>query len=174
MLDMLVQQFINSDSARETISQLTHQTSLNEQEAQNAVHATADTAAQELAARATGQGGQADEGAAAFGGMLGGGALGGLGGALGGLLAGGAAGESRGQGLGALLLTPDLISRVTTVVASRTGLDEGIARTVVSLVLPKVVDYAQSFLGGGGNDPNAGGSGGSSGGGGGILGGLLG
>lgn len=169
MLDMLVQQFVQSDAAKNTISQLVQQTSLSEQQAQTAVHATADTAAQEIAARASGQGGANDEGASALAGMLGGGALAGLGGALGGFLAGGAAGESRGQGLGALLLTPDLIDRVTTVVTSRTGLDPSIARTVVSMVLPKVIEYAQGFLGGGGGSNSGGSSGG-----GGILGGLLG
>lgn len=148
MLQQLVTQFIASGAANDTIAQVTQQTDLDENQAREAVQATAEGTAE-----AAGDGGLAD----IAGSLLGGGGLGGLAGSL---LGGGqpAAGQQTGGAV-----PPALAQTVTQIVAQKTGLSPAIAGVVVGLALPKILEFFS---------PD--GDGEQGGGGGGLLGGLLG
>ena len=170
MLDTLMQQFLGSGAASETVSALTQQ-GLSQPQATSALSATAEGAMQALGG---GDGGGlggllGGGGAAALGGLLGGGGGGGLGGALGGLLGGGGAapaGGGLGGALGGLLggggagaalggalgmnttgLPGPVVDTITKFVAEKSGLDEGKARMAVNVVLPKLVEFVKSKMG---------------------------
>lgn len=111
MIDTLMQQFLGSGAASDTVSALTGQ-GLSQPEATSALSATAEGAVQALSGGGDGGGlGGALGGllggggaGAALGGLLGGGGDGGgLGGALGGLFGGGDAPAAGGSGLGGAL-----------------------------------------------------------------------
>ena len=123
MLQQLVTQFIASGAANDTIAQVTQQTDLDENQAREAVQATAEGTAE-----AAGDGGLAD----VAGSLLGGGGLGGLAGSLlGGQPAGGQTGGA---------VPPQLAQTVTRLVAQKTGLSPAVAGVVVSLALPKILE----------------------------------
>jgi hypothetical protein len=171
MLDTLMQQFLGSGAATETVSALTQQ-GLSQPQASSALSATAEGAMQALGG---GDGGGlggllGGGGAAALGGLLGGGGGGGLGGALGGLLGGGTpapAAGGLGGALGGLLgggggagaalggalgmnttgLPGPVVDTITRFVAEKSGLDEAKARMAVNVVLPKMVEFVKSKMG---------------------------
>ncbi|MFN7146642.1 MAG: hypothetical protein ACK4YP_22905 [Myxococcota bacterium] len=164
MIESILAQFAGSGEASTLLSQLQQQ-GLSPQQAQCALSATAEGAAQEarsggLAGLLGGSGGVAG----ALGGLLGGGAKrdgdtgGGLGGALGGALGGMLGGAKGGADVataerpgatGATApggLPAGVIDSVTRHVATKTGLAPEMARTAVNLVLPRVVAFAKSRL----------------------------
>ncbi len=170
MLDSLMQQFLGSGAASETVSALTQQ-GLNQPQATSALSATAEGAMQALGGGGDGGGLGGllgGGGAAALGGLLGGGggglggalggllggggnaapAGGGLGGALGGLLGGGGAGAALGGALGMNTtgLPGPVVDTITKFVAEKSGLDEGKARMAVNVVLPKLVEFVKSKM----------------------------
>lgn len=144
MIEQLVGQFLGSQAGQSAVAELGAQ-GLSPQQANGAVTATAEGVAAQL-----GGGGGANP-LGAFGALLGGGGgspfgalLGGgdgnLLGALGGLLDGGSTNAAPG-GSNALA---GLAGPIGKFVAEKTGLAPALAQTVVSVVLPKVVEWFQS------------------------------
>lgn len=156
MIDQLLQQFMGSGAASEAVSALTRQHGLSQPQAEGAVSATVEGAAQavgggagfDLASLAGGLLGGSGGGG---GGGSGGGGFGALGGLLGGLAGGGSGGGgSGGGGLGALGglfggggASSQMTETVAGFVAQKTGLSPAIANTVVSIVLPKILEYVK-------------------------------
>lgn len=139
MIEQLVSQFAGSPEAAQLLGPL-QQAGLTPAQATSAVGATAEGAASAassggLASLLGGGGGLAGMAA----GMLGGG--GGLGGMLGGL-AGGAAPAATGG------LPPQLVDTIAQTVAQKTGLSPQMAKSAVTLVLPKIIDFVKSKMGG--------------------------
>jgi hypothetical protein len=171
MLDTLMQQFLGSGTATETVSALTQQ-GLSQPQATSALSATAEGAMQALGGGGGDGGGLGGllggGGAAALGGLLGGGggglggalggllgggggsapAGGGLGGALGGLLGGGGAGAALGGALGMNTtgLPGPVVDTITKFVVEKSGLDEAKARMAVNVVLPKLVEFVKAKM----------------------------
>lgn len=116
MIADLLGQFVNSPAAQEAVSSVASETGLGAAEAQKAVVATAEGAAE----------------AANDGDLLGN--LGSLlgGGGLGSLLGGGGAGIADGIG-----------KSIAKIVAEKTGISETVAMTVVGIVLPKIMEFVQ-------------------------------
>ena len=139
MIADLVQQFAGSSEAAKLLGQLQGQ-GLSADQAQGAITARAEGAAEALQggglAGLLGGGGGGGGIGSALGGMLGGG------GALGGMLGGGGAGG------GVAGLPASVVKQISATVATKTGLSEVMATTAVSLVLPRVVDFVKSKLGG--------------------------
>lgn len=132
MLDDLVKQFLGSGAGQQAVQQLEAQ-GLSPQQAQGAVQVTAEGAAQHL-----GSGGGI---AGMLGSLGGGGGARGIAGALGGL-AGGRGGK------GKLALPPQVVDTIAQTIASKVGIHPGMAKTVVDVVLPKVLEFARSKMGG--------------------------
>ncbi|UQA61181.1 hypothetical protein [Polyangium aurulentum] len=144
MIEGLIQQFLSSGAGKQAVEHVAGQ-GLGQAQAEAAVQATAEGAAEAVTSGGGGGGGLA--------GLLGGGGgLGALAGALGGVGGGGS-------------LPPGVVDGIAKAVAGKAGIDENMARTVVNAVLPRVMEFVKSKMGGGG-DQGGGGKG--------ILGGLLG
>lgn len=139
MIDQLLSQFAGSSEAASLLGPL-QQAGLSPAQATSAVSATAEGAASAAQngglASLLGGGG----GLAGMAGMLGGG--GGLGGMLGGLAGGGAPTGAAGG------LPPQLVDTIAATVAKKTGLSPEMAKSAVTLVLPKVIDFVKSKMGG--------------------------
>lgn len=140
MIEQLVSQFAGSPEAAQLLGPL-QQAGLTPAQATSAVGATAEGAASAassggLASLLGGGGGLAGMAA----GMLGGG--GGLGGMLGGLAGGGAPAAATGG------LPPQLVDTIAATVAQKTGLSPQMAKSAVTLVLPKIIDFVKSKMGG--------------------------
>jgi hypothetical protein len=128
MLENLVGEFMGSGAFGQAVEALEAQHGLDDARARSAVGATAEGTA-EAVKSGGGLGGL-------LGGLAGGGGLGGLLGKLGG---GGTSGG----------LPPQLVERVAAYVTGKTGLDASVARTVVHVVLPKVIEFAKGRPGSG-------------------------
>ncbi|MGF1464497.1 MAG: hypothetical protein ACFCGT_00055 [Sandaracinaceae bacterium] len=135
MLDALVQQFIQSDVAKDAIGALTQQTELDQPKAEEAVRATAEGAAE---AAASGEVGLDD----LLGSLTGGGGLAGM---IGSFLGSGDAPAAGGQAASPANPMVDMVARI---VSDKTGLGLPIATTVTALVLPKVLEYFKNSAGG--------------------------
>lgn len=144
MIEGLVQQFLGSGEAAQVLGQLQQQ-GLSPQQAQGAVTATANGVAQ-----AASQGDLSSllgSGAALgmLGSLLGGGqGGGGLGGLIGALAGGAPAGQSAAPAGG---LPPQIVDSIAGFVTEKTGLAQPMAKTVVGIVLPQIIDFVKSKLG---------------------------
>lgn len=126
MIEALVGQFLQSGAGNDVINQLKSH-GLAAPQAQAAVQATAEGAAQQLGGAGGGLGDMAA-------GLLGGAGGGGLGGLAAGLMGSGGAAAS-GAGNIAALAGP-----IAQFVAQKTGLSPAIAATVVNVALPKLLE----------------------------------
>jgi hypothetical protein len=115
----LVQQFLGSGVAAQLIQSVSSTHGLNQQQARSAVQATAEGGAE----------------AVKSGGWDLGTLMSGLAGAI------GIGGQSKG-------LPQDLVQKVSAFVVEKTGLSQSIATAVVTMVLPKVIEFAKAQLGG--------------------------
>ncbi|MBX7113218.1 MAG: hypothetical protein K1X64_02700 [Myxococcaceae bacterium] len=128
MIEALVNQFLQSGAGADVMNQLKSH-GLEAPQAQAAVQATAEGAAQQLGG--AGGGGLGELAAGLLGGASGGGGLGGL--AAG--LMGGASTTAASAGNLAALAGP-----IAQFVAQKTGLAPAIASTVVNVALPKLLE----------------------------------
>lgn len=128
MFDDLVRQFLGSDAATKTIQAVTTQQRLTPEQAQTAVRATAEGTGEAL------RSGNFDLGSLA-------GAIGGGGGVLGGIAQSLGLGQKQTGGL-----PSGLVQQVTDYVANKTGLSAGIAAAVVTMALPKVLEFAKNMM----------------------------
>lgn len=136
----LMKQFTSSRDAEKVVSQLTGK-GMSAEEAQRAVAATAEGAAEEAS-----HGGLAS--------LIG---QGGIAGAVSDVLGGGGLGRSLGASPGPQSrstksqrtsgLEPQIIDRVAATVARKTGLSADKAKTAVNAVLPRAIDFAKQKLG---------------------------
>jgi hypothetical protein len=137
MIQSLLQQFAASAGAADVVRTLTGE-GLSAAEATQAVHATAEGAAEQLGNNPAG----------ALGGLLGGGSAGGALGMLGGLLGGGGGGGMLGGllgggGSGEPGLPPELMAGIARFVADKTGLSPDKAQLAVSVVVPKIIAFVR-------------------------------
>ena len=147
MIEAIIKQFAGSTEAQGLLSSLTGN-GLTPAQAQGALTATAEGAAQSLT-----QGGGGDL-AGMLGGLMGGGG-GGAASMLGGLMGGGGGGGGVAGMLGGLMggggapagLPAGLVDSVATFVAQKTGLAQEHAKMAVNVILPKLMDYAKSKMG---------------------------
>jgi len=128
MLQQIISSFVGSSEAGGLVQSLAAQ-GLSPEKAQAAVVATAEGAQQAV-------------GDAGVGGLLalasdGDGPLGMLGGLL-----GGSAGASAG-------MSGPMVDQIASFVASKVGIDPAMAKKVVGMVLPKIIDLAKDKGGGG-------------------------
>ena len=139
MLEQIVSSFLGSSEAGGLVKSLTG-LGLTPEKATAAVSATAEGT--KAAVGDAGIGGllalASDDGGplSALGGLLGGG-----GGGLGGLLGGGG-------GAPTAMMGP-MVDQIAGFVASKVGIDAAMAKKVVGMVLPKIIDVAKSKGGGG-------------------------
>jgi hypothetical protein len=139
MIQSLLQQFTASSGAADVVRSLTGQ-GLTPAEATQAVHATAEGAAEQLGNNPAGVlggllgGGGAGGALGMLGGLLGGGGSGG-GGMLGGLLGGGSSGDAG--------LPPELMAGIARFVADKTGLSPAQAQLAVAVVVPKIIAFVR-------------------------------
>lgn len=153
MIEALVGQFLQSGAGTDVMNQLKSH-GLEAPQAQAAVQATAEGAAQQLGG--AGGGGLGELAAGLLGGASGGGGLGGL---AAGLMGGGGVPAGGTGGIAALA------GPIAQFVAQKTGLSPAIATTVVNVALPKLLEMMK---GAGGATVPAAGSGIA-----GMMGGLL-
>ena len=124
MFDDIVQQFLGSGAASEAVQALTRDHRLPEQQAQQAVRATAEATGEVVKRKGFD-----------LGKLLGG--LGGVGGIAGSLGLGGQKPSAAGG------LPPELVGSISDLVVQRTNLSKDVASSVVSVVLPKVLEFAK-------------------------------
>jgi len=131
MIQEFVGEFMKSGAGADLVSKLAGQ-GLDATQAQGAISATAEGALEQL------RGGQGGGLGAVVGGLLGG-----TGGGLGSLL-----GTPAAAGHGASSGLTSLIQPIASFVSTKTGLEHATALSVVSTVLPKIVELIQSKMGG--------------------------
>ncbi len=126
MFDQLAKQFLGSDQGSSIVNDVAAQTGIGKDQAEVAVEATAEGAAEHLG----------DAGGLAN--LLSGG--GGLMGLAGSFLGGGGGGGAAGT------VPPEVAGKIAEFVAEKTGLSEDVATSVVNAVLPKVIEYAKDKM----------------------------
>ena len=134
----LMKQFTSSREAEKVVSQLTGK-GMSSEQAQRAVAATAEGAAEEAS-----QGGLSS--------LIG---QGGIAGAVSDVLGGGGLGRSLGTSPGPKStksqwtsgVEPQIVDRVAATVAKKTGLSADMAKTAVNAVLPRAIHFAKQKLG---------------------------